>query len=180
MIVVRPSSAADGPALQEIEREAGEQFRTVGLDDVAEHAPASLAELADYAAAGRGWTAVDDGGQPIGYALVDIVDGTAHIEQVSVRPEHQGVGVGRALLDEVRRWARQRGDVAITLTTFVDVPWNRPLYEHLGYRVLADSEIGPELRSVRDAETAHGLDPTTRVCMRLDLEGGVRRGSGGP
>jgi hypothetical protein len=35
--------------------------------------------------------------------------------------------------------------------------------------VLAEDELGPELRAKRDAETAHGLDPALRVCMRRDL-----------
>jgi hypothetical protein len=58
---------------------------------------------------------------------------------------------------------------AITLTTFKDVPWNAPLYRHLGFRTLRDDEIGPELRALRDEETAHGLDAAKRVCMRSEL-----------
>ncbi len=99
--------------------------------------------------------------------LVDVVDGAAHVEQVSVRPDRQGTGVGRALLDQVRAWAISTGRDAITLTTFADVPWNRPLYEHLGFHVVDEVDIGPELRAVRQAEAAHGLDPAARVCMRL-------------
>ena len=53
----------------------------------------------------------------------------------------------------------------MTLTTFADVPWNGPLYERLGYRRLADAELGPELRSVRARETAHGLDRWPRIAM---------------
>ena len=108
-----------------------------------------------------------DGRRGVGYVLVDVVDDCAHIEQVSVRPDHQGEGVGRALLDRVRQWAMSTDRSGVTLTTFGDVPWNRPLYEHLGFRVLSDVEIGPELRAVRETEARHGLDPATRVCMRL-------------
>ena len=57
----------------------------------------------------------------------------------------------------------------MTLTTFRHVPWNQPLYEHLGYRELTDGEIGPELRSLMAEEAAHGLDPALRVAMRKDL-----------
>ena len=74
------------------------------------------------------------------------------------------------MLDRVRMWALETGRSAISLTTFADVPWNRPLYEHLGFRVLAGDEIGPELRALRAEEAVHGLDPTIRVCMRLDIE----------
>jgi GNAT superfamily N-acetyltransferase len=154
--------------LREIERLAGDRFRDVGLADVADHEPASLEELAAYAADGRSWVAVDNAGATIGYVLVDLVDGNAHIEQVSVVPERQGSGVGRALMDTVRAWAAGCGRPAVTLTTFAEVPWNAPLYRHLGYRVLGEHEIGPELRAVRDLEAAHGLDPAARVCMRRE------------
>lgn len=66
--------------------------------------------------------------------------------------------------------------LALTLTTFAHVPWNRPLYEHLGFQVLANEEVGPGLRAVMNTEAAHGLDPTTRVAMRLELGEADRRG----
>ena len=168
-IAIRPCLRSDAPALQVIERLAGDRFREVGLAHVADNEPASVESLAHYAAAGRGWVAVDETGEPVGYVVVDEVDGNAHVEQVSVRPDHQGAGIGRALLDRVRGWAVQTGRRAITLTTFAEVPWNGPLYQHLGFKVLAESEIGPELRAICAEETAHGLDPTMRVCMRLDI-----------
>jgi GNAT superfamily N-acetyltransferase len=170
-IDIRPASAEDGPALQQIERLAGERFRDVGLSSVADDEPLSLEQLARYATAGRSWVAADEGDTPIGYVLVDEVDGNAHIEQVSVHPRHQGAGVGRALIAAVRAWASAVGLPALTLTTFSNVPWNAPLYRHLGFRDLGEREIGPELRAVRDSETAHGLDPETRVCMRSEVRG---------
>jgi GNAT superfamily N-acetyltransferase len=171
VIAIRPARPGDGPAIQEIERLAGERFREVGLGKIADDEPESLDALAAYATAGRSWVSVDGAARPVGYTLVDVVDGLAHVEQISVRPDCQGTGVGRALLDQVGKWATEIGMGAITLTTFADVPWNRPLYEHLGFRVLQDVEIGPELQGVRDAEAAHGLDPATRVCMRRELPG---------
>ena len=162
---IRPAIVADGDALIEIERSAGERFRDVGMPEIADDDPGSVDELAEYADDGRSWVAVDDAGTPVGYVLVDLVDGNAHIEQLSVVPAAQGTGIGRALLDHVATWAAARGAPALTLTSFRDVPWNAPLYEHLGFRVLAEHEVGPELRAVRATETAHGLDPTTRVCM---------------
>jgi GNAT superfamily N-acetyltransferase len=166
---IRGARAEDGEVLREIERLAGQRFREVGLEAVADDEPPSLETLASYAAAERAWVAVDGAGTPIGYVLVDVVDGCAHVEQISVRPDSQDMGVGRQLLAQVRAWAVETDRPAITLTTFSDVPWNRPLYEHLGFRVLTEPEIGPELRTVRETETAHGLDPAIRACMRLDL-----------
>lgn len=163
--LIRPARRSDGAALVEIERAAGERFRDVGMPEIADDAPGSVDQLAEYAAAERSWVAVNETGALLGYVLVDVVDGNAHIEQLSVLPAVQGTGVGRALIDHVATWALTQRLPALTLTTFREVPWNAPLYEHLGFRFLIEPEVGPELRELRDAETAHGLDPTTRVCM---------------
>ena len=95
--VIRAATAADSPLLQEIELAAGARFATVGLADIAAHDPFSIAELDAYAAAGRSWVATDAEGTVTGYAVADVLDGCGHLEQVSVRPEAQGHGVGRAL-----------------------------------------------------------------------------------
>jgi GNAT superfamily N-acetyltransferase len=168
-VVVRPPAISELPALRTIERLAGERFRDVGLPDVADDEPPSLGVLTRYTEHGRCWVAVDDAGSPIGYVLVDAVDGNAHVEQVSVHPDHQGSGVGRTLMERVFGWATEAGMPGVTLTTFSDVPWNAPLYRHLGFRVLRDDELGPGLRAIRDQETGHGLDPARRVCMLLAL-----------
>ena len=167
-VIIRPATAEDVSAMQEIERLAGRRFREVGLPDVADDEPESAESLAAFANAGRAWVAEDDG-RLCGYLLVDDIDGAAHIEQVSVRPDRQGQGIGRALIDRAEKWALANERTALTLTTFADVPWNRPLYEHLGFHVLSDDEIGPGLALVRDHETARGLDPARRVVMRRDL-----------
>ena len=166
---IRPATPEDGPALQLVERLAGARFRDVGRPEIADDDPPSLEQLARYAADGRAWVALDDPDGPIGYALADRVDGNAHLEQISVLPSQQGRGVGRALVDAVRDWALAAGLPALTLTTFRDIPWNAPLYRHLGFVELTEPRIGPELRALRAVEAAHGLDPAERVCMRLDV-----------
>lgn len=171
-MVIRAATTSDAPQLQDVERLASQQFREVGLPQVADDDPGSTDELSSYALDERSWVALDDNGAIVGYVLVDVVDGNAHVEQVSVLPDHQGLGVGRALLERVQIWALAQQRQAVTLTTFADVPWNAPLYTHLGFRTLDEAEIGPELRALRDAESAHGFDPSKRVCMRLDLAGG--------
>jgi GNAT superfamily N-acetyltransferase len=168
-VQVRPAVREDLIPVREIEWAAGQRYREYGLDHVADNEPASVEVLVGYAADGRAWVAIDDAGQVIGYILADIVDEGGHIEQVSVEPVHQGHGVGRDLIEQVEGWAISRGLRALTLTTFGHIPWNRPLYEHLGFRVLSPSEISPGVQAVREAEAEHGLDPHLRVVMRLDL-----------
>lgn len=58
---------------------------------------------------------------------------------------------------------------ALTLTTFSDVPWNRPYYERLGFRVLDEVELSPGLRRIRREEAQRGLDRWGRVAMRRRL-----------
>jgi GNAT superfamily N-acetyltransferase len=161
--MIRSVNADDLPILPEIERSAGRGFADIGMPEIADDEPLSLAELRAYV--GRAWVYVD--GEPVGYVLVDIVDGNAHIEQVSVRTEYARRGIGRALIDHVAEWARACGYPALTLTSFVDVPWNVPYYERLGFVRVTD--IGPELHAIRVREAAHGLDRWPRACLRLAL-----------
>ena len=71
---------------------------------VADHPPAPVEELDHYARSGYSWVAVDDSDRIVGYAVVDLVDGYAHIEQLSVERGRQGEGFGKALVTEVERW----------------------------------------------------------------------------
>ena len=73
--------------------------------------------------------------------------------------------VGRALIEEAASWAVARGLRALTVTTYVDVPWNGPYYERLGFRYLDPAEETPELRERRACERADGLDAWPRASM---------------
>jgi predicted N-acetyltransferase YhbS len=167
--MIRRARAEDLPTLREIERAAGEAFRTVGMDVVADFPLPTIEELQRYQRDGRAWVATDDRDQPVGYLLADVIDGHAHVAQVSVHPDHAGQRIGAALIEHVATRARADGHAALTLTTFADVPWNAPYYRRLGFRTLFDDEITPELRAIRERETALGLDHWPRACMRRDL-----------
>jgi ribosomal protein S18 acetylase RimI-like enzyme len=51
-----------------------------------------------------------------------------------VRPEAQGTGVGRALMDFAELRARQLRLTRLTLYTHVVMTENQAIYAHLGYR----------------------------------------------
>jgi ribosomal protein S18 acetylase RimI-like enzyme len=162
--------------MAQVSAAAGRRFAEVDDPGVAARAddpPLPLDELVAWAGAGRAWVAVAEGesggGDVVGFAVVDVVDGNAHVEEVSVDPDAQGHGHGSALLDAVATDAARRGEPAVTLTTYRDVPWNRPYYERRGFRVLTRDELGPELAARVVAEAALGLDPSVRVCMRRDV-----------
>jgi len=169
-VSVRPARPDEGACLQAVEAAAGQLFRPLGMLRVADDAPPPLDVLAALTAAGRTLVAEGPSGRPVGYLLLDVVDGAGHVEQVSVHPDHGRRGVGRALLAHAQLWAGQQGFRALTLTTFADVPWNAPLYSRLGYRMLQAHEQGPQLRALRRQEAAVGLDAWPRVAMRRLVE----------
>ncbi|HET6392367.1 MAG TPA: GNAT family N-acetyltransferase [Blastococcus sp.] len=166
---IRVAHGSDLPLLREVERAAGSLFAPLGMHLVAEDDPPTVATLAAYQEAGRAWVRTDAADRPVGYLLADVVDGCAHLEQVSVHPAHAHQGLGRGLIGALTQWAEARGLPAITLTTYVDVPWNGPYYERLGFRFLGDEEVTPGLRRIRRAEAERGLDRWPRAAMRREL-----------
>ncbi|MDQ6783525.1 MAG: GNAT family N-acetyltransferase [Actinomycetota bacterium] len=168
-MTIRPARHDDLEALRAIELAAGAPFRDLGMAAIADAAAPPVAELAVFQRDGRAWVVTSAAGSPVGYLLVDIVDGNAHIEQVSVDPSHGRQGLGRKLLDAADEWAQERGLTALTLSTFAEVPWNGPYYERLGFRVVPESEVTPGLAAIRAAEAAQGLAAWPRVTMRRDV-----------
>lgn len=168
MISIRPPRPDELERLRDIERAAGQLFADAGLPDIAAHEPDSIESLTEYVDAGHAWAIAEDD-EVVGYAVVDILDGLAHLEQLSVHPEFGRRGLGAQLLEHVCACARAEGFAAVTLTTFSHLVWNAPFYAAHGFRELTDDELGPGLRLLRAEEADDGLDPALRVCMRRDL-----------
>ena len=95
-----------------------------------------------------------------GIGAIDAIDaiGIAHLEQLSVHPDHAGRGIGRALLRAGCAWAAEQGYPEITLATYRDIPWNGPFYASEGF-----VERGPVDEFLR----AHGLPPEEPVMSRF-------------
>ncbi|PGH16270.1 hypothetical protein AJ79_01809 [Helicocarpus griseus UAMH5409] len=180
-MIIRLAGPADLPLLQVIELAAAEPFRLLGMPEIADDDPPSLSHLQKFTDDGRCWVATESakgaqgtdgndlGEEPVAYLLASRVDGTAHIEQVSVIPTAARRGIGAALIDHLAVWAVEQGLSALTLTTFADVPWNAPYYARLGFRTLEAGEVGEELCAIRTMEKERGLDRWPRVCMRREL-----------
>ena len=182
MVIIRPTRPADLPRIQQIESAAGELFRAIGMPDIADDPVPTTEVLTRYQQAGLSWVAIDDnaaaapgagaadsdGGQAVGFVLVKLVDGQAHIEQVTIDPRHARRRIGRDLVDHVEAWAHTQGHRALTLTTFRDVAWNGPYYERLGFTEMV--QRGPELAALMAEEAAHGLDPEQRLAMMRPIQ----------
>jgi GNAT superfamily N-acetyltransferase len=163
-VIIRTATADDVEVMRAIEVDAGERFRSIGLDVIADDDPPSPEQLRRHVADGTAWVAESDG-RVAGYATASVVDGDGHLDQVSVLGSAAGRGVGRALVARVEQWTRDAGLPAVTLTTFRDVAWNGPYYERLGFTTLAEDDLGPELAAIRRFEIEAGLDVMPRVAM---------------
>ena len=103
-ITIRPARPEDAPRLQPIELATHGQFAAIGYDEVAASPPDAIELLVEYARSECSWVAeVDD--EVVGYILVGVLDKAAHIFHVCVHPGHQGHGVGKALIEQVKSWA---------------------------------------------------------------------------
>jgi GNAT superfamily N-acetyltransferase len=162
---IRPARPDDLPALGDLEVAAGRIFRTVDMDSVAGDDPIPVEELKPYQQDGRAWVYTDDRDRPVGYLLVSMVDGHAHIAQVSVHPDHARRGLGAELIEQAVRWAKARGLTTVSLTTFTEVPWNGPYYARLGFSVLPEDQLTEGLAAIRADEANRGLDRWPRATM---------------
>ena len=164
--VIRQAEPADLAALAEIESAADGMFGPLGIVF-----PPGTTVIEECEDAGR---VIVAGRPPVGFALLGVVDGLTHLEQIAVHPDHGNQGIGTQLLDAVCAAATQaaadaRTTAAVTLTTFRDVPWNAPWYASRGFRVVQPHEWGPELTKLVEHERALGIEVAPRVVMRKDL-----------
>ena len=166
--MLRAATETDLTSIPQLEREAGERFRALGMALVADDEPFALSELRHYLDADRAWVVESEGGI-VGYLIADVVDGCGHVEQVTVSTRWAHRRIGASLIDNAAEWAAGHGLRALTLTTFRDVPWNGPYYLSLGFRWLTADEETPGLRAIRSEEIERGLDRWPRGCMRRDL-----------
>ena len=106
------------------------------------------------------------GEPPVGLCRIDAVGDLAHLEQLSVHPDHTRRGLGRSLLRAAVEWAASHGYGELTLCTYRDVAWNGPFYASEGF-----VEDGP----ADDWLIAHGLQPEEPVLGRSGARVLMRR-----
>ncbi|WP_028932724.1 GNAT family N-acetyltransferase [Pseudonocardia spinosispora] len=168
---IRTAREDELPLIREIERASGAPFRDVGMAQIADEEPMSLADLTHYWSAGRAWVVTFDDDVPVGFLLAEPVDGHLHIAQISVHPDAAGQRLGSALIDYLDRRAAEAGVDELSLTTYLDVPWNGPYYRTLGFAELPEAEWGEGLRAIRRMEREAGLDTWPRLVMVRPVPG---------
>ena len=166
MYEIRRALAEDLPLLPDIERRAavllaGQNLPTSVLEETTPHE--KFREAMQH---GLLWAAVDEAGQPVGFAHAESHGEALHLAELDVIPEHGRKGLGRRLVETVCRCAHERGFAEVTLTTFRDLPFNAPFYERLGFEPVPSDALTPILVAIVKDETQRGLPAERRVVMR--------------
>jgi GNAT superfamily N-acetyltransferase len=147
---IRTARPGELALLPPLEAAADTVFDALGIGPLPD--PGSEADLA------AALVVLVAGDPPQGFARIDARAGGAHLEQLSVHPDHGRRGIGRALLRAAVDWAAARGYDELTLATYRDVPWNAPFYASEGF-----VQIGP----VDDWYAARGLPAEEPVMGRF-------------
>jgi ribosomal protein S18 acetylase RimI-like enzyme len=129
MTSLRRATASDAPAMQRVAEAAYSPY----LERMGGLRPGPL--LTDYAAAvteTEAWVALADA-SVVGFLLLVPEDDGMLLDNVAVLPSHQGLGVGRALIELAEQRAVASGHSRIRLYTHVTMGENQALYERIGY-----------------------------------------------
>lgn len=142
---VRLARTRDLPHLAAIEDSGVAMFEAV-LGDLTGDVLASPAPSGEERASQDGFLLVAEPGsgeEPVGFAHVRLLDGHAHLDQLSVRPDHGRRGLGASLVEAACARLSVLGHGSITLLTYADLPWNAPFYARLGFAEVPGDEPRP-------------------------------------
>ena len=156
-----PKAAAYAGELRFAPMRANDIDEVARIEQDAYPFPWTRGNFLDSLASGYGaWVAREADGRIAGYfLLMDAVD-DAHLLNITVRPDLQGQGIGRRLLDRVCLLAHASGTPAVLLEVR---PSNRhalAVYRHVGFR-----EIGQR----KNYYPAAGQAREDAIVMRLSL-----------
>lgn len=171
---LRHASATDFDLLCEIDADAAELFVAAGLDFESQHAHeferVEQQRWRDSLAAGTCWIAMDPSDQPAGFAALSLLDTEPYLQQLSVRRQSMRRGLGTMLIAATARAALDAGHSRLWLTTYAQLPWNRPFYERSGFVSVPPHACLRELRAVLDFERRclPAADLRIAMCKRLE------------
>lgn len=150
---IRPGRREDAPATARLWMRSAEEH--AAYDPIYATSPDAektmrrfLADLAN----GRNsflFVAVSGEERVIGFVSGELREGSptfqsktwASVDDVYVAAEHRSMGVGRALLENVRTWARERGADGVSLQVAAANDRGRKFYEELGFREISVYEV---------------------------------------
>jgi ribosomal protein S18 acetylase RimI-like enzyme len=175
-VSLRRATAADVPRLSELV-DAAYGYYVERLDGPPR--PMTL----DYAEVVRSHEVivVERCGEILGLVVLGVSDEGFFVDNVAVDPMHQGIGVGKALLEHAEIAARDAGFDSIYLFTHERMTENLALYSRIGY-VEYDRRPHGEARIVylrKELGRGRGRIGETRELADQQKRGAARRTDGG-
>ncbi|MEM7568964.1 MAG: GNAT family N-acetyltransferase [Pseudomonadota bacterium] len=155
---IRLAEPGEGKRLRAIELAAAQLFTEIGMDDVAEAGAASAQTYERFIAGAQAMVATL-GGDVAGFLTFEPRDAATFVCELCVDPRYAGRRLGARLLEALPH--------PVTLSCFVDVPWNRPYYERLGFQVVSPDSLGVHYRAVA-ADEKRRFAPWRRCVMLRD------------
>lgn len=170
MLRFRKLTLSDIEQLIEIEKSASQAFACFSELAWLAECPVMPAEIhADLINTSYTFAAVDDNDQVVGFLYAKKHEADLYIIEFDVHAGFQQQGIGRKLLQYAIENAKKEKFEKVTLTTFIEVPWNAPFYAKLGFRILSKQCIPPYLQNTLQSEATFGFDTQTRCAMYLDI-----------
>lgn len=124
-----------------------QRYRGCVPDDCLHEPYMTSAQLGDEIAAGVSFWGYDGGaGQLVGVMGIQRVKDVTLVRHAYVRPDHQGKGVGGALLRHLETLTDQR----ILIGTWADATWAIRFYERHGYTLVPREDVPDLLRTYWD------------------------------
>ena len=99
-----------------------------------------------YSGRGRFWVAIEEGRVIGTVAVKDMGNGRAKLKRMFVLDEHQGTGVGQALLDHALTFTRENGYKEVILNTHKLMKRAHRFYEKNGFERIGDDSYKYQYR----------------------------------
>jgi ribosomal protein S18 acetylase RimI-like enzyme len=164
---------------KEILRELWEEFEAALPPPPVEQESwdAAWRDLSEHIERGIALLAEEDG-QPVGFVTGSLDDWgptTLYVTDLYVRPEHQGRGLGKALLRDAATAARERGFAHVLLDVALDNRYALQFYGRLGFREVSKiMHVPVDTLLERTAESTVG-ESFGAVHVQTDDAGSVER-----
>jgi GNAT superfamily N-acetyltransferase len=167
---IRSARPEEFDLLPAIERSASRRFATiVGLDDLADDDELDTPDIIAAAARCGAVFVAANSAQPVGFLIAGFLDRALFIYELAVLEDHGRRGLGSALVKEACQFALRERQPGVTLSTFIEVPWNGPFYERLGFSCLRREEWTPGLHLIYLRERDKNLPMDRRSFMRKEI-----------